>query len=148
MKFVLIDTRINQFSFSPSGVQVTPNTKVRIATQIGRKYTKLDETHYEITLIAQIKNSEEYPSPFNLVSEFSGLFEVTEVKDDSDLRKFVIEGSKAVYPHLCALFANVATMARVPNLHLPFKSGPVLPEDEDKFAFVVGGAENGNNQPN
>lgn len=148
MKFVLRNTKVEEFVFSPNNIKVQPNEKFNLATHINRRHFKLNDTQYVVVLIAAIENTEQNPSPFNVVAAFSGLFEVTDLKGDADFRKFIIEASKVLYPHLCSLFANVTTLARFPGLQLPFKTGAIFPEDEDKFAFVIGGNENPENKAN
>lgn len=142
MKYVLKTIGVDNLSFSLSKTKPNPDTPIN--QQIGRlPLRRINENLYCVTLFAKIEGTEENVQPFNVNAELSGIFEVTEVKNETEMKKFVTEASKVLYPHLCATYTNLCVTAHIPPLQLPVKNGPLFPEDEEKFAFVVGGNDDG-----
>ncbi|MDE6597556.1 MAG: protein-export chaperone SecB [Clostridia bacterium] len=133
-----------ELSFRLNRVKLNPEDKLDIKPQFSRQVRKVngnDKLNF-IALSVKIESTEAEPKPFDIHATLVGVFEVEDVKNDTEERNFVIEGTKIVYPYLRAAVTNLTASAFIAPLNLPVISGPIFPEDRDVYAFSV---DNNNN---
>lgn len=130
-----------ELSFKLNRVRLNPEDKLDIKPQFSRQVRKVngnDKLNF-VVLSVKIESTDAEPKPFNINVTLVGVFEVEDVKNDAEERRFVIEATKVVYPYLRAAVTNLTANAYIAPLNLPVISGPLFPEDRDQFAFAVGG---------
>ncbi len=136
-----------ELSFKLNRVKLNPEDKLDIKPQFSRQVRKVngnDKLNF-IALSVKIESTEAEPKPFNIYATLVGIFEVEDVKNDTEERNFVIEGTKIVYPYLRAAVTNLTANAYIAPLNLPVISGPIFPEDREVYAFSVDNNNNNNN---
>ncbi len=139
MKFDFKGITAEELSFKLNRVKLTPDQKLDIKPQFSRQVRKVtgnDALNF-IALSVKIESTEAEPKPFDINVTLVGVFEVAEVKNDSEERRFVIEATKLLYPYLRSAVTNLTANAYIAPLNLPVISGPIFPEDKDTFAFAV-----------
>lgn len=127
-----------ELSFRLNRVKLNPEDKLDIKPQFSRQVRKVngnDKLNF-IALSVKIESTEAEPKPFDIFVTLVGVFEV-EVANENEERKFVIEGTKLVYPYLRSAVTNLTANAYIAPLNLPVISGPIFPEDRDVYAFSV-----------
>lgn len=127
-----------ELSFKLNRVKLNPEDKLDIKPQFSRQVRKVngnDKLNF-IALSVKIESTEAEPKPFDIFVTLVGVFEA-EVANENEERKFVIEGTKLVYPYLRAAVTNLTANAYIAPLNLPVISGPIFPEDRDVYAFSV-----------
>ena len=135
-----------ELSFRLNRVKLNPEDKLDIKPQFSRQVRKVngnDKLNF-IALSVKIESTEAEPKPFDIHATLVGVFEVEDVKNDTEERNFVIEGTKIVYPYLRAAVTNLTASAFIAPLNLPVISGPIFPEDRDVYAFSVDNNNNNN----
>ena len=141
MKYEFKGITGEEISFKLNRVRLNPEDKLDIKPQFSRQVRKVngnDKLNF-LALSVKIETTEEEPKPFNIFVTMVGVFEVEDVKNDEEERRFVIEATKLVYPYLRAAVTNLTASAYIAPLNLPVISGPIFPEDRDQYAFAVGG---------
>ncbi|MBD5631966.1 MAG: protein-export chaperone SecB [Clostridia bacterium] len=141
MKYEFKGITGEEISFKLNRVRLNPEDKLDIKPQFSRQVRKVngnDKLNF-LALSVKIESTEEEPKPFNIFVTMVGVFEVEDVKNDAEERRFVIEATKLVYPYLRAAVTNLTASAYIAPLNLPVISGPIFPEDRDQYAFSVGG---------
>lgn len=127
-----------ELSFKLNRVKLNPEDKLDIKPQFSRQVRKVngnDKLNF-IALSVKIESTEAEPKPFDIFVTLVGVFEA-EVANENEERKFVIEGTKLVYPYLRAAVTNLTANAYIAPLNLPVIAGPIFPEDRDVYAFSV-----------
>ncbi len=127
-----------ELSFKLNRVKLNPEDKLDIKPQFSRQVRKVngnDKLNF-IALSVKIESTEAEPKPFDISVTLVGVFEA-EVANENDERKFVIEGTKLVYPYLRSAVTNLTANAYIAPLNLPVIAGPIFPEDRDVYAFSV-----------
>lgn len=128
-----------ELSFKLNRVKLNPEEKLDIKPQFSRQVRKVtgnDKLNF-VALSVKIESTEQEPKPFDIHVTLVGVFEVEEVNGDADERKFVVEATKLIYPYLRAAVTNLTASAYIAPLNLPVISGPIFPEDRDRYAFSV-----------
>lgn len=141
MKYEFKGITGEEISFKLNRVRLNPDDKLDIKPQFSRQVRKVngnDKLNF-VALSVKIESTEEEPKPFNIYVTIVGVFEVEDIKNESEERHFVIEATKLVYPYLRAAVTNLTASAYIAPLNLPVISGPIFPEDRDQYAFAVGG---------
>ena len=90
-----------ELSFKLNRVKLNPEDKLDIKPQFSRQVRKVngnDKLNF-IALSVKIESTEAEPKPFDISVTLVGVFEA-EVANENEERKFVIEGTKLVYPYL------------------------------------------------
>lgn len=130
-----------ELSFTLNRIRLNPDDKLDIKPQFSRQLRKVNgnEKLNFLALSVKIESTEAEPKPFNINVTLVGVFEVEDVANDAEERKFVIEATKTVYPYLRAAVTNLTANAYIAPLNLPVIMGPLFPEDRDQYAFSVGG---------
>ena len=144
MKFDFKGITAEELSFKLNRIRINPDERLDIKPQFSRQVRKVngnDKLNF-VALSVKIESTEEEPKPFNILATLVGIFEVEDVKNDADERRFVIEATKLVYPYLRSAVTNLTANAYIAPLNLPVISGPIFPEDRDRFAFSVGEGDN------
>lgn len=129
-----------ELSFKMNRVRLNPEDKLDIKPQFSRQVRKVnnnDKLNF-VALSVKIESTEEEPKPFDIHVTMVGVFEVTDVKNQSEERNFVIEATKMVYAYLRSAVTNLTANAYIAPLNLPVINGPLFPEDRDTYAFTVG----------
>lgn len=129
-----------QLSFQLNRVKLNAEDKLDIKPQFSRQVRKVngnDKLNF-VSLSVKIESTEAEPKPFDILATLVGIFEVEEINNQHDERKFVIEATKLVYPYLRAAVTNLTASAYIAPLNLPVISGPIFPEDRDQYAFTTG----------
>ena len=129
-----------ELSFKINRVRLTDN-KLDIKPQFSRQVRKVngnDKVNF-VALSVKIESSEEEPKPFDIHVTVVGVFEVENIKNDTDERNFVIEATKTVYPYLRQAVTTLTTAAGIAPLYLPVINGTLFPEDRDTYTFTVSG---------
>lgn len=141
MKYEFKGITGEEISFKLNRVKLNPEDKLDIKPQFSRQVRKVNgnEKLNFVALSVKIESTEAEPKPFDVNVTLVGIFEAEDIKDDSDERRFVIEATKLVYPYLRATVTNLTASAYIAPLNLPVISGPIFPEDRDRYAFSVGG---------
>ncbi len=127
-----------ELSFKLNRVKLNPEDKLDIKPQFSRQVRKVngnDKLNF-IALSVKIESTEAEPKPFDIFVTLVGVFEA-EVANENEERKFVIEGTKLVYPYLRSAVTNLTANAYIAPLNLPVIAGPIFPEDRDVYAFSV-----------
>ena len=127
-----------ELSFKLNRVKLNPEDKLDIKPQFSRQVRKVngnDKLNF-IALSVKIESTEAEPKPFDISVTRVGVFEA-EVANENEERKFVIEGTKLVYPYLRSAVTNLTANAYIAPLNLPVIAGPIFPEDRDVYAFSV-----------
>ena len=127
-----------ELSFKLNRVKLNPEDKLDIKPQFSRQVRKVngnDKLNF-IALSVKIESTEAEPKPFDIFVTLVGVFEA-EVANENEERKFVIEGTKLVYPYLRSAVTNLTANAYIAPLNLPVIAGPIFPEDRDVSAFSV-----------
>ena len=127
-----------ELSFKLNRVKLNPEDKLDIKPQFSRQVRKVngnDKLNF-IALSVKIESTEAEPKPFDISVTLVGVFEA-EVANENEERKFVIEGTKLVYPYLRSAVTNLTANAYIAPLNLPVIAGPIFPEDRDVYAFSV-----------
>ena len=127
-----------ELSFKLTRVKLNPEDKLDIKPQFSRQVRKVngnDKLNF-IALSVKIESTEAEPKPFDISVTLVGVFEA-EVANENEERKFVIEGTKLVYPYLRSAVTNLTANAYIAPLNLPVIAGPIFPEDRDVYAFSV-----------
>ena len=127
-----------ELSFKLNRVKRNPEDKLDIKPQFSRQVRKVngnDKLNF-IALSVKIESTEAEPKPFDIFVTLVGVFEA-EVANENEERKFVIEGTKLVYPYLRSAVTNLTANAYIAPLNLPVIAGPIFPEDRDVYAFSV-----------
>lgn len=140
MKFDFKGITAEELSFKLNRVRINPDERLDIKPQFSRQVRKVngnDKLNF-VALSVKIESTEKEPKPFDILVTLVGVFEVEDVKNDAEERKFVIEATKLIYPYLRAAVTNLTASAYVAPLNLPVISGPIFPEDRDTYAFSVG----------
>lgn len=141
MKFDFKGITAEEFNFKLNRVRINPEERLDIKPQFSRQVRKVngnDKLNF-VALSVKIESTEQEPKPFDIFVTLVGVFEVDEVNNETEERKFVIEATKIVYPYLRAAVTNLTASAFIAPLNLPVISGPIFPEDRDTYAFSVGG---------
>ncbi len=141
MKYEFKGITGEEISFKLNRVKLNPEDKLDIKPQFSRQVRKVNgnEKLNFVALSVKIESTEAEPKPFDVNVTIVGIFEAEDIKDDSDERRFVIEATKLIYPYLRAAVTNLTASAYIAPLNLPVISGPIFPEDRDRYAFSVGG---------
>ena len=129
-----------ELSLKLNRVKLNPEDKLDIKPQFSRQVRKVngnDKLNF-ISLAVKIESTEAEPKPFDINATLVGIFEVEDIKNPAEERKFVIEATKIVYPYLRAAVTNLTASAFIAPLNLPVISGPIFPEDRDQYAFTTG----------
>ena len=133
-----------ELTFKLNRVKLNGEEKLDIKPQFSRQVRKVngnDKLNF-VSLSVKIESTEKEPKPFDILATLVGIFEVEEVANLNDERKFVIEATKLVYPYLRAAVTNLTASAYIAPLNLPVISGPIFPEDRDTYAFTTGSVLN------
>ena len=141
MKFDFKGITAEELSFKLNRVRLNPEDKLDIKPQFSRQVRKVnnnDKLNF-VALSVKIESTENEPKPFNINVTLVGIFEVEDVKNDIDERSFVIEATRIVYPYLRSAVTNLTAGAYIAPLNLPVISGPLFPEDRERFSFSTGG---------
>ena len=141
MKFDFKGITGEELSFKLNRVRLAPDDKLDIKPQFSRQVRKVngnDKINF-VALSVKIESTDAEPKPFDINVTVVGVYEVEDVKNEAEERKFVIEATRLLYPYLRASVTNLTASAYVAPLNLPVISGPIFPEDKDQFAFAVGG---------
>lgn len=144
MKFDFKGITAEELSFKLTRARINPDERLDIKPQFSRQVRKVngnDKLNF-VALSVKIESTEAEPKPFDIMATLVGVFEVEDVKNDVEERKFVIEATQIVYPYLRAAVTNLTANAYIAPLNLPVITGPIFPEDRDQYAFAVGGTEN------
>lgn len=129
-----------EISFKLNRIRLNPEDKLDIKPQFSRQVRKVtgnDKLNF-VALSVKIESTEAEPKPFDIHVSLVGVFEVEDVADTTEERKFVIEATKLLYPYLRACVTNLTASAYVAPLNLPIIQGAIFPEDRDSYAFSVG----------
>ena len=139
MKFDFKGITGEEISFKLNRVKLNPEDKLDIKPQFSRQVRKVNanEKLNFVALSVKIESTEKEPKPFDINVTLVGVFEVSDVRNENEERKFVIEATKLLYPYLRACVTNLTASAHIAPLNLPVISGPIFPEDKDTFAFAV-----------
>ena len=139
MKFDFKGITGEEISFKLNRVKLNPEDKLDIKPQFSRQVRKVNanEKLNFVALSVKIESTEKEPKPFDINVTLVGVFEVSDVRNENEERKFVIEATKLLYPYLRARVTNLTASAYIAPLNLPVISGPIFPEDKDTFAFAV-----------
>ena len=139
MKFDFKGITGEEISFKLNRVKLNPEDKLDIKPQFSRQVRKVNanEKLNFVALSVKIESTEKEPKPFDINVTLVGVFEVSDVRNENEERKFVIEATKLLYPYLRACVTNLTASAYIAPLNLPVISGPIFPEDKDTFAFAV-----------
>ena len=139
MKFDFKGITGEEISFKLNIVKLNPEDKLDIKPQFSRQVRKVNanEKLNFVALSVKIESTEKEPKPFDINVTLVGVFEVSDVRNENEERKFVIEATKLLYPYLRACVTNLTASAYIAPLNLPVISGPIFPEDKDTFAFAV-----------
>ncbi len=140
MKYDFKGITAEELSFKLNRVRLNPEEKLDIKPQFSRQVRKVngnDKLNF-IALSVKIESTEAEPKPFDIDVTLVGIFEVEEVANDTEERKFVIEATKLLYPYLRAAVTNLTASAYVAPLNLPVITTPIFPEDREQYAFSVG----------
>lgn len=140
MKYEFKGITGEELSFKLNRVKIAPNDKLDIKPQFSRQVRKVngnDKLNF-LALSVKIESTDEEPKPFNINVTLVGIFEVEDVKNNDEERRFVIEATKVVYPYLRAAVTNLTANAYIAPLNLPVIAGTIFPEDRDVYAFTVG----------
>lgn len=146
MKFEFSGINVEELSFKLNKVRLAPNDKLDIKPQFSRQMRKINGNDKLncIVLTMKIESTEAEPKPFDINVTLVGVFNVTEVKNQDEERRFVIEATKTLYPYLRAAVSNLTANAHIPPLYLPVIAGPIFPDDRDVFAFTTSSNSDGN----
>lgn len=128
-----------ELSFKLNRVKLNPQDKLDIKPQFSRQVRKVngnDKLNF-VALSVKIESTEEEPKPFDILVTLVGVFEVEDIRNDAEERKFVIEATKLIYPYLRATVTNLTASAFIAPLNLPLITGPIFPEDKDTYAFTT-----------
>ncbi len=139
MKYDFKSIAVEDLQFKLNRVKFTPNERLDIKPQFSRQVRKVsgnDKVMF-VALSVKIESTDAEPKPFDISATYVGVFEVTDIADASDERKFVIEATNIIYPYLRAGVANLTTAAYIAPLNLPVLNGPIFPEDRERYAFSV-----------
>ena len=139
MKFDFKGITGEEISFKLNRVKLNPEDKLDIKPQFSRQVRKVNanEKLNFVALSVKIESTEKEPKPFDINVTLVGVFEVSDVRNENEESKFVIEATKLLYPYLRACVTNLTASAYIAPLNLPVISGPIFPEDKDTFAFAV-----------
>ena len=146
MKFEFSGINVEELSFKLNKVRLAPNDKLDIKPQFSRQLRKINGNDKLncIVLTMKIESTEAEPKPFDINVTLVGVFNVTEVKNQDEERRFVIEATKTLYPYLRAAVSNLTENAHIPTLYLSVIAGPIFPDDRDVFAFTTSSNSEGN----
>ena len=128
-----------ELSFKLNRVKLEPDAKLDIKPQFSRQVRKVngnDKLNF-VSLSVKIESTAEEPKPFDILCTLVGIFEVEDIQNENEERKFVIEATKLVYPYLRSAVTNLTANAYIAPLNLPVISGPIFPEDRDTYAFTT-----------
>lgn len=140
MKYDFKGITAEELSFKLNRVRLNPDEKLDIKPQFSRQVRKVngnDKLNF-IALSVKIESTEAEPKPFDINVTLVGVFEVEDVANDAEERRFVIDATKLLYPYLRAAVTNLTASAYVAPLNLPVITTPIFPEDRDQYAFSVG----------
>lgn len=139
MKIDFKGVTAEELSFKLNRVRINPDGRLDIKPQFSRQVRKVNnnEKLNFVALSVKVESTEQDPKPFNLLVTVVGIFEVEDMKNESEERGFVVEATKMIYPYLRATVTTLTANAFVAPLNLPVISGPLFPEDRDRFAFTV-----------
>ena len=140
MKYDFKGITAEELSFKLNRVRLEPDTKLDIKPQFSRQVRKVngnDKLNF-VAFSVKIESTEAEPKPFDINVTLVGVFEVEDVANDADERKFVIEATKLLYPYLRSAVTNLTANAYVAPLNLPIITTPIFPEDREQYAFAVG----------
>lgn len=140
MKYDFKGITAEELSFKLNRVRIEPNERLDIKPQFSRQVRKVngnDKLNF-VALSVKIESTEKEPKPFDINVTLVGIYEVEDVANSADERKFVIEATKNLYPYLRAAVTNLTASAYVAPLNLPVITTPIFPEDRDQYAFSVG----------
>lgn len=140
MKYDFKGITAEELSFKLNRVRLNPNEKLDIKPQFSRQVRKVngnDKLNF-VALSVKIESTEAEPKPFDINVTLVGIFEVEDVANDTEERKFVIEATKLLYPYLRSAVTNLTANAYVAPLNLPIITTPIFPEDREQYAFSVG----------
>ena len=140
MKYDFKGITAEELSFKLNRVRLEPDQKLDIKPQFSRQVRKVngnDKLNF-VALSVKIESTEQEPKPFDINVTLVGIFEVTEIANDAEERKFVIEATKLLYPYLRSAVTNLTASAYVAPLNLPIITTPIFPEDREQYAFSVG----------
>lgn len=141
MKYVFKGIQAEELSFKLNRVRLNPDERLDIKPQFSRQVRKVngnDKLNF-VALSVKIESTQDAPKPFDIGVTLVGVFEVEDVKDAAQERSFVIEATALIYPYLRSAVTNLTANAYIAPLNLPIISGPLFPEDRDRYAFTVGG---------
>lgn len=144
MKYTFNGITAEELNFKLNRVRLNPDQRLDIKPQFSRQVRKVtgnDKLNF-VALSVKIESTEEEPKPFDIHATLVGVFEVEDVKNDGEERKFVIEATSIIYPYLRAAISNLTAGAFIAPLNLPVITGALFPEDRDQFAFSVDGNVN------
>lgn len=146
MKYSLKGVNAEEISLKLNKVRLNPEDKVDIKPMFSRQVRKLNgnDSLTFIALSVKIESTEEEPKPFDVNVTIVGVFENEPFANDAEERQFVVEATTQLYPYLRATVTNLTASAYIAPLNLPVITGPIFPEDRDRFAFTVGGDETQN----
>lgn len=140
MKYTLTGVSAEEITFKLNRVKLNPQDRIDIKPQFSRQVRKVngnDKLAF-VVLGVKIESTEEEPKPFDVNVTMVGVYELEDIKNDAEERKFVINATKEIYPYLRAAVANIMADAFVAPLNLPVITGPIFPEDRDQYAFTTG----------
>ena len=140
MKYYFKGISAEELSFKLNRVRLNPDDKLDIKPQFSRQVRKVngnDKLNF-VSLAVKIESTEAEPKPFDVHVSLVGVFEVEDVKNDADERRFVIDATKQIYPYLRSAVTNLTASAYIAPLNLPVIQGAIFPEDREQFAFSVG----------
>lgn len=140
MKYTFNGITAEELSFKLNRVRLNPEERLDIKPQFSRQVRKVtgnDKLNF-VALSVKVESTEQEPKPFDVLVTLVGVFNVEDIKNDADERKFVIEATSIIYPYLRASVTGLTANAFIAPLNLPVINGPLFPEDRDTFAFSVG----------
>ncbi len=130
----------DELSFKVNPIKATPDTKFEIKPFFSRQIRQANENPKIniVILECKIESTEESPKPFNLLTRFVGVFEVSNMNTDEDRRIFAINATETMFPYLRAAVTNLTADALINPLTLPVVPGATLfPDDRGPNQYTL-----------
>ncbi len=97
-----------------------PAGQFQVDPVLSKKVEKLDDTHYAVRLLLELKNTEEKPFPIELTVRLTGIAETSNVPEQA-LDDFLnVQAVQIMFPYIRTMVTSLTSAALMQPLILPF----------------------------
>ncbi len=96
-----------------------PKGNFTIDPKLHRSIETIDESHSGVTFVLEIKSTPENPFPIDLLISVTGVFDISNIKEN-DVEDFLkIQSCQIIFPHIRTILATLTSSSLMPPILLP-----------------------------